>query len=130
LAVLINGGTASASEIVAGALRDHKRATLIGQRSFGKGSMQSIIPLPDGSRLKLTIARYFRPSGKAISGIGVHPHIRLQPAARTIPPPPASALTAPARVVRPAAKIPAWVKRDRALLRAVNTLNKGYRPRP
>lgn len=122
MVVLIDQGTASASEIVAAALQDHRRATLVGERSFGKGSMQSIIPLPDGSRLKLTIARYFRPSGKAISGLGVRPNILVKARASGAPAPPASALTAPARTVRPVSKIPPWVRRDAALLRAVKQL--------
>lgn len=130
LIVLINQGTASASEIVAAALQDHRRAKLLGERSFGKGSMQSIIPLPDGSRLKLTIARYFRPSGKAIAGRGVKPDIRHPAGAKPTPVPPGGALTAPARVVRPAAKMPAWVTRDGTLLRAVKRLRKSRRTRP
>lgn len=130
MVVLVNQGTASASEIVAAALRDHRRATLLGKRTFGKGSMQSIIPLPDGSRLKLTIARYYRPSGKAIAGLGVRPHIRVKAGTQGAPPPPASALTAPARVVKPAAKMPPWVRKDAALLRAVKKLRKAARRRP
>jgi carboxyl-terminal processing protease len=78
LVVLINGGSASASEIVAGALRDHKRATLIGTRSFGKGSVQTIIPLGTGNgALALTTARYFTPSGKSIQAQGVNPDIEV-----------------------------------------------------
>jgi carboxyl-terminal processing protease len=78
LVVLINGGSASASEIVAGALHDHKRATLIGTRSFGKGSVQTIIPLGAGNgALALTTARYFTPSGRSIQAKGVAPDIEV-----------------------------------------------------
>ncbi|MEK7382459.1 MAG: S41 family peptidase [Elusimicrobiota bacterium] len=66
LAVLINGGSASGAEIVAGAMQDHKRAVLVGQRSYGKASVQSLIPLPDGSGLRLSVARYYTPSGRSI----------------------------------------------------------------
>jgi carboxyl-terminal processing protease len=79
LVVLINGGSASASEIVAGALRDHKRATLIGTRTFGKGSVQTIIPLGTGNgALALTTARYFTPSGRSIQAQGIGPDIEVQ----------------------------------------------------
>ncbi|MEA2883340.1 MAG: carboxyl-terminal processing protease [Bradyrhizobium sp.] len=78
LVVLINGGSASASEIVAGALHDHKRATLIGSRSFGKGSVQTIIPLgPGKGALALTTARYFTPSGRSIQATGIAPDIEV-----------------------------------------------------
>ena len=73
LAVLVNGGSASASEIVAGALRDHRRATLIGQKTYGKGSVQTIMPLSNGQAIKLTTSRYFTPSGASIHQTGILP---------------------------------------------------------
>ena len=75
--VLINYGSASASEIVAGALKDHKRAILVGENSFGKGSVQSIIPLKNNGAIRLTIAKYYLPSGKSISEVGVSPDIEV-----------------------------------------------------
>ncbi len=75
--VLINYGSASASEIVAGALKDHKRAILLGENSFGKGSVQSIIPLKNNGAIRLTIAKYYLPSGKSISEVGVSPDIEI-----------------------------------------------------
>jgi len=78
LIVLINNGSASASEIVAGALQDHKRAILLGETSFGKGSVQSIIPLKNKGALRLTVSKYYLPSGKSISEIGVVPDIRIE----------------------------------------------------
>ena len=80
MVVLINGGSASASEFVAGALQDHRRALLMGVRSFGKGSVQTITPLPLEGALKLTTQLYFAPSGRAIQALGVEPDIRIAPA--------------------------------------------------
>jgi carboxyl-terminal processing protease len=77
LIVLINYGSASAAEIVAGALKDHKRAILIGEKSFGKGSVQSIIPLNNKGAIRLTISKYYLPSGKSISEVGITPDIEI-----------------------------------------------------
>lgn len=77
LLVLINYGSASASEIVAGALKDHKRAIVVGENSYGKGSVQSIIPLKNKGAIRLTVAKYYLPSGKSISEVGVRPDIEV-----------------------------------------------------
>jgi len=77
IVVLINYGSASASEIVAGALKDHKRAILLGESSYGKGSVQSIIPLKNNGAIRLTVAKYYLPSGKSISEVGVSPDIEI-----------------------------------------------------
>ena len=78
LVVLVNGGSASASEIVAGALQDHQRAIIMGQKTFGKGSVQTILPMDNGSALKLTTAKYYTPSGTSIQATGIAPDIVLE----------------------------------------------------
>ena len=78
IVVLINNGSASASEIFAGALKDHKRAIILGESSYGKGSVQSIIPLKNGGGIRLTISKYYLPSGKSISEVGVTPDILVE----------------------------------------------------
>ena len=80
MVVLINGGSASASEIVAGALQDHHRAVLLGTRSFGKGSVQTIIQLPGHGAIRLTTARYYTPSGRSIQATGIEPDVTVEPA--------------------------------------------------
>ena len=78
IVVLVNGGSASASEIVAGALQDHQRAIIMGQKTFGKGSVQTILPMDNGSALKLTTAKYYTPSGVSIQATGISPDIELE----------------------------------------------------
>jgi carboxyl-terminal processing protease len=77
IAVLVNEGSASAAEIVAGALRDNGRAKLLGQKTFGKGSVQTVVPLEDGQAVKLTTSRYFTPSGISIHERGIEPDVAL-----------------------------------------------------
>ena len=79
LVVLVNGGSASASEIVSGALQDHKRGVVVGQNTFGKGSVQVVLPVTDTEAIKLTIARYYLPSGRTIQAVGVKPDIEVLP---------------------------------------------------
>jgi carboxyl-terminal processing protease len=80
MVVLINGGSASASEIVSGALQDHKRAVIMGTQSFGKGSVQTILPMNNGTAIKLTTARYFTPNGRSIQAKGIVPDIIVEDA--------------------------------------------------
>jgi carboxyl-terminal processing protease len=84
IVVLINGGSASASEIVAGALQDHHRAIVVGTKSFGKGSVQTIMPLTGAGAMRLTTARYYTPSGRSIQALGVSPNIIVEQPRRTL----------------------------------------------
>ena len=120
LVVLVNGGSASASEIVAGALKDHDRAALIGHKTYGKGSVQTVMPLSQGGAIKLTTSRYFTPSGVSIHGKGIMPDIVAQG--------PEEAAGGPARAGKPAAS----ARRARREVRlALDTLKarQPFRPR-
>jgi carboxyl-terminal processing protease len=79
MVILVDGNSASASEIVVGALQDHDRAVVLGETTYGKGSVQNVIELPDGSGLKLTVARYYTPSGRCIHDSGIDPDVTLEP---------------------------------------------------
>jgi len=85
MVVLVNGGSASASEIVAGALQDHKRAIIMGTQTFGKGSVQTVIPLSGNTAIKLTTARYYTPSGRSIQAKGIVPDIIVEETANGEP---------------------------------------------
>ena len=85
LVTLINGGSASSSEIVAGALQDRRRAVLVGMRSFGKGSVQTVIPLPNNGAIRLTTARYYTPSGRSIQGQGIVPDVPVAETREEVP---------------------------------------------
>jgi carboxyl-terminal processing protease len=78
MVVLVNGGSASASEIVAGALQDHRRAVIVGTNTFGKGSVQSVMPLPGNGAMRLTTSLYYTPSGRSIQALGVAPDILVE----------------------------------------------------
>jgi carboxyl-terminal processing protease len=115
LAVLINGGSASASEILAGALKDHDRATVVGRRSYGKGSVQTVIPLANGRALKLTTSYYATPAGTAINDRGIEPDVRVEGAEE----PPAD--------LPPGGSGEALLSRDREVRVALQTLKSGAR---
>lgn len=112
LVVLVNGGSASASEILAAALQDHRRAELVGERTYGKGSVQTVLPLTGGGAIKLTTSRYFTPSGRSINGVGIAPDVRVEE-------------EQPQRIYRGIGSVTA-ARNDEQLQRALQTI--GYRP--
>jgi carboxyl-terminal processing protease len=112
LTVLVNNGSASASEIVAGAIKDHDRARLVGERTYGKGSVQTVVPLTEGSAIKLTTSRYLTPSGRSINGTGIEPDVLVRN-------------TDPARQYR-GANSPVSLDEDRQLQEALRLI--GYDP--
>ena len=116
IVILVNGGSASASEILAGALKDHQRAILMGTKTFGKGSVQTVIPLKDGSAIRLTTSTYYTPSGRSINGEGLEPDVLVEE--ESSPPGPKAKKQEPP-LEEPAAKVPPL---DPVIVRAVDLL--------
>ena len=79
MVIIVNEWSASASEIIAGSMQDYKRAVIVGKSTFGKGSVQSIVPLPDGSAVRLTTSRYYTPAARSIQGVGIKPDVEVEP---------------------------------------------------